>query len=292
MQFEPYQGKQTNRQNMDLGVGGSVVMNLVSNLPRNVPFKIYGDRYFSSLKLVNRLQEKGYGYTGTIMANRLEKCPIISLKTMQKQERGSYDFFTDTNTGITVTAWNDNRVVLTVSSCNGVEPIGLANRWVSTQKKKMAVSQPHVISMYNKYMGGVDRMDENIDRYRISIRSKKWWWAPFAFCIDTSIHNAWQIYRKNADRTDQMDYLNFRRQVVQVYLKKFGNPIVGGGRPKSSKQIESRISNAIRYDRVDHWMVPALKQNRCALCKKNSTKMCEKCVVNLHEGCFKDFHIC
>lgn len=291
MQFEPYQGKQSNRQNMDLGVGGSVVMNLLSKLPRNVSFKIYGDRYFSSLKLVNRLQEIGYGYTGTIMANRIEKCPITSIKTMEKRDRGAYDFCTDTNTGITVTEWNDNRVVLTVSSCDSVEPIGQANRWVSSEKKKVPVSQPYVISAYNKYMGGVDRMDENIDRYRISIRSKKWWWAPFAFCIDTSIHNAWQLYRKNAEQATQMDFLQFRRTIVQVYLKKYGNPVIGGGRPKSSKELQSRVLAGIRYDRVDHWMVPADKQNRCAFCKKNSTKKCEKCEVNLHEGCFKIFHI-
>lgn len=133
-------------------------------------------------------------------------------------------------------------------------------------------------------------MDENIDRYRISIRSKKWWWAPFAFCVDTAIHNAWQIHRKNVVEINKIDYLNFRRNVVQVYLKKYGTATVGGGRPKSSKEIGSRVPQALRYDRMDHWIISAPKQNRCALWKKNATKSCEKCGVNLHEGCFKSFH--
>ncbi|GLV61248.1 hypothetical protein CBL_21075, partial [Carabus blaptoides fortunei] len=72
------------------------------------------------------VEKLGYGYTGTTMANRIEKCPITSVKIMEKRDRGVYDFCTDTNTGITVTAWNDNRVVRTVSSCNSVEPIGQA----------------------------------------------------------------------------------------------------------------------------------------------------------------------
>lgn len=59
---------------MELGLGGSVVMTLLENLPKDAPFKIYGDRYFCSLKLVNLLQRNGVGYTGTINGNRLEMC--------------------------------------------------------------------------------------------------------------------------------------------------------------------------------------------------------------------------
>lgn len=290
MQFEPYQGKQDGRKNMDLGVGGSTVMFLTSKLPNNVYFKIYADRYFSSLKLVNALQEIGYGYTGTIMANRIEKCPITPGKVLERKERGTYEFCTDTESKVTITTWNDNRAVVTVSSCDTVTPIQNVSRWISKEKKKLPVPQPLVISKYNKYMGGVDRMDENIDRYRVSIRSKKWWWANFAFAIDTSVHNAWQVYRRNAENGG-MDYLAFRRYIVQVYLKKYATPVVGGGRPKSSQEICSRVLDNIRYDRCDHWIVVAEKQNRCALCKKNATKKCEKCNVNLHDFCFKSFHV-
>ncbi|XP_044764508.1 piggyBac transposable element-derived protein 3-like [Coccinella septempunctata] len=42
IQFDPYQGKQNNRQYMELGVGGSVVRTLLSKLPPHLPFKIKG----------------------------------------------------------------------------------------------------------------------------------------------------------------------------------------------------------------------------------------------------------
>ncbi|RZB41560.1 DDE Tnp 1 7 domain containing protein, partial [Asbolus verrucosus] len=194
IQYMLYQGKESNRPHSDLGVGG--------------------------LKLANRLQELGVGYTGTIMANKIEKCPANAPKI----------------------------------------------------KKKVLVSQPHVIAKYNKYMGSVDRIDENIDRCRIPIRSKKWWWANFAFCIDTSVHNAWQIYGRNPD--NKLDYLHFRRHIVQVYFLKYGYPPThsGRGHPKTSKKLDGRVPEEVRYDGLNHWMVPAEKQNRCALCKKNSTK--------------------
>lgn len=43
-------------------------------------------------------------------------------------------------------------------------------------------------------MGGTDLMDENINRHRIAIRNKKWWWAIFSWTLDVSAHNAWNLY--------------------------------------------------------------------------------------------------
>ena len=43
---------------IQLGVGASVVQDLVSELPPDVPFKIYGDRFFSSVKLAEILKSK------------------------------------------------------------------------------------------------------------------------------------------------------------------------------------------------------------------------------------------
>ncbi|XP_050313662.1 piggyBac transposable element-derived protein 2-like [Anthonomus grandis grandis] len=95
--------KQAVRRYMDPGLGGSVVMTLLGNLPKNVPFKICGDRYFSSLKLVNSLQKIEVGYTSTINGNRLENCPLPNKMQEKKGTRGSFDYSTDANSQITVT---------------------------------------------------------------------------------------------------------------------------------------------------------------------------------------------
>ncbi|KAJ8936252.1 hypothetical protein NQ314_012439 [Rhamnusium bicolor] len=87
IQFDPYQGKQANRRHMELVLGGSVVM--IEKLPKEVPFKIYGDRYSSPRKLVNLLQKNGVAYSGTINANRLKNCPLrnkLDIKKMSKRK--------------------------------------------------------------------------------------------------------------------------------------------------------------------------------------------------------------
>ncbi|VEN42899.1 unnamed protein product, partial [Callosobruchus maculatus] len=216
IQFHPYQGKENDRPHMELGLGGSVVMTLVSKLPNDKPFKIYTDRYFSSLKLVQLLQNMGFGYTGTIQPNRTEKCPLPSKAVVKKSPRGTYDYLTDTNTNISITSWNDNTPFLIISSCDTVLPVREVNRWISSEKKKLPVPQPNVVGQYNKFMGGVARMDQNVNNYRINIRSKKWWWTLFVFCLDTAMHNAWQFYRRQ-NGCEKVDFLKFRREITNLY---------------------------------------------------------------------------
>ena len=95
------------------------------------------------------------------------------------------------------------------------------------------VSQPRLINRYNKDMGGVDRADQNISCYRISIRSKKWWWSLFAWTIDMVVQNGWLLYRQ-FKKPDQppLDLLGFHREIVNVVFSKFCSARATAGRPR------------------------------------------------------------
>ena len=80
------------------------------------------------------------------------------------------------------------------------------------------MQQPNVIAEYNRCIGGVDRMDQNINTYRIGIRINKWWWALFAFNLDQVVQNAWVLYRLSAKYQNQpMDLLDFRQEICAEY---------------------------------------------------------------------------
>ena len=113
--------------------------------------------------------------------------------------------------------------------------------------------------------------------------------ACFAFTVDASLHNAWQLYRKG-DNNSPLDYLGFARRIVQFYLQKYGTPPAIPSRPAATKPLEKRVLPGIRLDSANQFLLPVEKQSTCALCKKNSRKMCKKCRVNLHELCFEEFH--
>lgn len=42
-------------------------------------------------------------------------------------------------------------------------------------------------------------------------------------------------------------------------------------------------------DTMNHWIIPANKQNRCSVCKANARRACEKCDVYLQENVSRHF---
>ena len=66
-----------------------------------------------------------------------------------------------------------------------------------SQKEKKSISTllPNVVNVYDKFMGGEDRIDQKISCCKVHLRSKKWWWPLFRFYIDVAVNNAFQLYR-------------------------------------------------------------------------------------------------
>ncbi|KAL1493569.1 hypothetical protein ABEB36_009272 [Hypothenemus hampei] len=114
--------------------------------------------------------------------------------------------------------WNDNSVVTMVTNAESVFPTSNVTRYSHKEKKRVSVQQPRVIKMYNQNMGGVDRADQNISLYCVSIRGKKWYFPLIAQCIDMAEQNAWQIHKLNGGR---MDHLSFRRSIAQSFLETY-----------------------------------------------------------------------
>ena len=63
-------------------------------------------------------------------------------------------------------------LVTAASSGAGIDPLCLANHCSQKLKKKIQVQQPNMIKVYKHFMGGVQRADENIDKYPASVRGK------------------------------------------------------------------------------------------------------------------------
>lgn len=292
VQFEPYQGAR-GRQAADhshLGMGGAVVMDLLAELQRDNGYHLTFDNLFSSLRLVDELTSIGIACTGTIRSNRVEDCPVMSVKDMQKTPRGTYDYAYDKGSGLIVVRWNDNNIVNVVSNQYGVQPEQTASRWSRAERERIRVQQPFAIRHYNRTMGGVDRMDQNVELYRTGIRSKKWWWPVFLYCIDLSVQQTWHLYRATEmGQREPLDLLSIRRAIVKVFLAR-SRRLATPGRPKGrSCALGIRVPDGMRYDRRDHYARPA-KQRRCVLCKKKCRTMCIKCNVGLHHKCFEPFH--
>ena len=291
IQFYPYAGKDDN-YNRDIGLGGLVVMTLMSKLPTvpNSNYHVVMDNFFISPSLLRLLKGNGIAVTGTVRANRTENAPSQAVDDMKKEARGSSGVVKYNKSNVTLARWKYNKVVTVASTLYGKEAMKRARHYNKGKHGRVEIDQPNSISVYNKTMGGVDRMDQNTGAYMINIGSKKWWWPLFRFCVDLAVNNAFQLYRLQPlqQGEKQLDLLGFRREIVKVYHARFRSdktlPLIFSA-PRSTQ----RVIPEIRYDGIDHWNAKG-NQRPCAKCSKTSKYFCEKCNVGLHPDCFKDFH--
>jgi len=208
--FQPYQGKNPNTKHEEYGVG---VLQFSEALTEAHPgqYHFVFDNFITSIALLDKLSSMGHQATGTVKKGRIGKAPLESDVALKKKERGTFDYRID-GKGNIVCRWNNNSVVAAASSGAGIDPLCLVNRYSQKLKNKVQVQQPNMIKVYNHFMGGADRADVNIDKYRASIPRKKWYSSPLLFCFELVLQNAWQLHKTYDEKP--MDFLEFRRSVL------------------------------------------------------------------------------
>ena len=118
-------------------------------------------------------------------------------KQLKKEGRGAMDCAFDSVNEIGVCKWNDNKPVTVVTNhalldyCSSeVQRRQKCERGSST----VSVQIPKLVKSYNAGMGFVDQLDWNVGKYRVGIRSKKWYWCLFTNLLDITVVNAWILY--------------------------------------------------------------------------------------------------
>ncbi|XP_003803632.1 piggyBac transposable element-derived protein 2 isoform X1 [Otolemur garnettii] len=282
--FEPSQGTLLTQPDRSLDLGGSMVIKFVDALQERgfLPYHIFFDKVFTSVKLMSILRKKGVKATGTVCGHRTEQCPLKDPKELKKMKRGSFDYKVDENEEIIVCRWHDSSVVTICSNAVGIEPVRLTSRQSGTAKARTQVHQPSLVKLYQEKVGGIGRMDQNIAKYQVKIRGMKWYSSFIGYVIDAALNNAWQLHRVCC-RDAPVDLLAFRRYVACVYLESNADVSSQGRRSR-------RLETETRFDMVGHWIVHQDRRTRCALCHSQTSTRCEKCQKGVHAKCFREYH--
>ncbi len=91
-------------------MGGSVVIDLISELQHDHSCHLNFDNLFTSLPLVHCLTKKGIACTGTIRANHTKDCPLMPVE-IEKKKRGTSEYMQNTTNGLIVVRWNDKTML-------------------------------------------------------------------------------------------------------------------------------------------------------------------------------------
>lgn len=280
--FDVYLGK---RENTGFGLGYTVVMNLCKNLFRQ-GYKLFMDNFYTSIQLFIDLLKEGIVACGTILANR-KGFPkeLKDYKNFNKvNDRGAMRCMRQGNVGFI--QWKDNKVVNIITTMHKklTERMFCQRRTkVNGEFRHVHVSQPLAISDYNKFMGGVDRSDQMISKYKVLRRTTKFWKTLMYHMLDVARVNAFvmfQEFRKlptNADRLE-LKRPNYYSQLdfTLELIKELAHIVDDMPVPLYEKKILSLGS---------HVVVPILgdKRRNCFRCyrddkvERKTNVKCKKC---------------
>ena len=143
MWFEPYCGRDTRIDDLGLGQGPNIVLQLAEKASLVPGEEIFFDKLFTSFDLLERLSERGLGGTGTVRQNRLNRVPIVKKKELEKKtvERGTFEAVF--NGDQVLVAWKDNKGVYMGSNKYGVDPLSTCNRYNRVERKSSACPCRH-----------------------------------------------------------------------------------------------------------------------------------------------------
>jgi hypothetical protein len=115
-------------------------------------------------------------------------------------------------------------------------------------------------------MGGVDRLDQNINHLRIRIGGKKWYYCIVTWLLDTAVQNAWQLHLKSGG---SLSALNFRREIVCVILRAAAEV---SNRTPSGGKVATPGEDELRFDGVCHFVVVRRNIRRVCAYKQCKTR--------------------
>ncbi|XP_060862211.1 piggyBac transposable element-derived protein 3-like [Metopolophium dirhodum] len=241
--FIIYQGSETEfcpQFKNKFGLGASVVLQLTEHVEENKHF-LFFDNYFASYNLFEILLQRKIFAASTIRVDRFSKPPFMNDKVLASIGKGAtHEIRNDKNT-IALLKWYDNKSVHMASNFIASGNVDHVERWDKKIKEYDTVERPEVIQLYNKSMGGVDKIDQLIAYYRIFLKSKKWTLRMVFHSIDMAICNSWLEYLQDCnllgiEKKKQMDLLHFKMRLADnlINLGRCDNIKRPRGRPTSA----------------------------------------------------------
>ena len=183
-------------------------------------------------------------------------------------------------------------------------PVTNCKWWDKKNKEMLSIDRPDSITVYNKFMGGVDKIDMMLAIYRTCFRTRKWYRRFVTQFFTQTCVNSWMVHRSlHREINNSLTYLEFLVNKVKCVLGGLHTPDSDDSdvedlvHTRNSEKIvrAKNIPFTIRYDWYDHWPVYCKMKNaaRCKLETGKTMFRCSKCKVYLcvvKSEFFNEFH--
>jgi hypothetical protein len=201
--MEIYCGKSEECEGKDQNTGYKVVTSSVSGL-EHVGYMITCDNWFTSPILFWDLLKLSFRATGIYKTNRRGWPSALTIdkgKAVRGVSRGTMWWRMHASHQLAAVTWLDNKpgTILTTA----VSPVDATNDMFVGRRHKNAVKDipcSSTLVHYQEHMRGVDVQDQLRGNYSVQTRDHKWWHIILLHLLDTSLVNAYILYRARMQR--------------------------------------------------------------------------------------------
>ncbi|XP_060822292.1 piggyBac transposable element-derived protein 4-like [Bombus pascuorum] len=243
----PYYGELTSQDLIkpDLPVSSRIVLHLCNKLLHSIPdcagYHVYTDRYCPSLVLAEELLLMKCHITGTIQKNRkhipqeISNPKFINSNTIAMR-----------HSNYLLLAWKDKRIVTMLSMYHT-----FGSRVITRSSQNYTIeeaSKPNVIADYTSNKGDVDKADQYASKYCFLRKSLKWWRKLFFWGLETSVINAYILYKISQERKGESALSHYKEQRLDGKLHIINQ--LPKGKKKKCLVCSPKGSNAVKKQTV------------------------------------------
>lgn len=157
---------------------------------------------------------RNYGI-GTVKKNRIG-LPAVDKKALSREPQGTLWWRMHTSKHMSCMAFVDRKAVLLLSSVYAPIPAPTAS-WPTVPRRVNGIvtdlETSPVHKAYTEFMRGVDVADQLRGSYTCQTRSHKWWHKIFFYLQDTSLVNAFILYKVAAEELGKIPQLHLHFQL-------------------------------------------------------------------------------
>ena len=254
-------------------VGEEVVLNAMTGLEHR-GHTIVTDNFFTSIPLAMSLLARGFWCTGTVKKNSRGFPPSLaglqSKSKVNMPPRGHLNVRMHRSRQVAAVCWVDSKPVWLLSTAT--EPIGTAARaarWIRGNfSSRVEFATSPILLEYQRYMRGVDVLDQMRQEYSVQLQSHKWWHRLLLFVLDTSCQNAYVLYKEDANRVG----LPVQSRLLWHYTlgMRLISPSLGGGALRGPHRQFAPPG----FHRIEGHPT---SRRACVVCQKRTRRFCRGC---------------
>ena len=299
--MSPYTGESNNLDN--------TVTELLGDLSGK-GYHLYMDNFYNQVERTEKLRSSGTHVCGTLRRHRGE--PLVLNKISRKGQMKKEEVKMRHKDGIMVLYWRDKKIVRMVNTMHPHDTIQIQERKKGSGAAKSAKQKPVCVDQYNRFMNGVDRMDQMISYYPFMRRTLKWPVKFIFYMLQMTLHNAFILHQSQGGKTRTLRefHLDVIDRWTRLREEDDDDPeeeYVPAGKTKAPNM--PRDWDAEEPTRLDvrfhgHTLVPIQAKNcwyhrllnpekggdRKDRKRKSTQWMCQKCNVALCVECFFIWH--